>query len=221
MNGIHCNSSHCIKRGLRNNRQRFYCKDCRKSFQLEYVYQACKVETNTLLRNLLKEGCGIRSIARILNISSKTVLSRMLKIAHQIKIPYFSKFGCKFEVDEMFVKIANGKSQNWLIYAIEQKTKSVVDFVIGSRSKENLKLLIDKVLLLNPKRIYTDRLNIYPSLIPSEIHKQFQYCTNRIERMNLNLRTHIKRLSRKTICFTRNQKYLEAHLKIYFWACLP
>uniref|UniRef100_UPI0038B502E2 IS1 family transposase n=1 Tax=Tenacibaculum singaporense TaxID=2358479 RepID=UPI0038B502E2 len=49
------------------------------------------------------------------------------------------------------------------------------------------------------------------------MHKRFQYCTNRIERMNLNLRTHIKRLSRKTICFTKNQKYLEAHLKIYFW----
>ena len=48
----------------------------------------------------------------------------MLKISKQIKIPYFNKFGCKFEVDEMFIKIANGKKQNWLIYAIEQKTNS-------------------------------------------------------------------------------------------------
>jgi IS1 family transposase len=166
----------------------------------------------------LKEGCGVRSISRILNISSKTVLSRMLEISKQIKIPYFNKFGCKFEVDEMFIKLANGKSQNWLIYAIEQKSKNVVDFIIGNRSKENLRHMIDKVLLLNPKRIYTDKLNMYPSLIPKEIHKRFQYCTNRIERMNLTLRTHIKRLSRKTICFTRNQKYLEAHLRIYFWS---
>uniref|UniRef100_UPI0038B678FE IS1 family transposase n=1 Tax=Tenacibaculum sediminilitoris TaxID=1820334 RepID=UPI0038B678FE len=64
--------------------------------------------------------------------------------------------------------------------------------------------------------MYTDKLTTYPSLIPKEIHKRFQYCTNKIERINLNLRTHIKRLSRKTIYFTRNQKYLEAHLKIYF-----
>lgn len=159
----------------------------------------------------------MRSIGRILNISSKTVLSRMLKISHQIQVPCFNKFGCKFEVDEIFIKIANGKTQNWLIYAIEQKTKEVISFVIGNRSTENLKYVIDKVLLLNPKIIYTDRLNIYPSLIPKEIHKRFQYCTNKIERMNLNLRTHIKRLSRKTICFSRDQKYLEAHLKIYFW----
>ena len=142
--------------------------------------------------SLLKEGCGIRGISRVLKISKNTVLSRMLKISHQIQVPYFNKFGYKFEVDEMFIKLANGRSQNWLIYAIEQKTKNVIGFVIGNRSKENLKYIIDKVLLLNPQRVY-------------------------IERMNLNLRTHIKRLSRKTICFTRNQKYLEAHLKIYFW----
>lgn len=212
-----CNSKNCIKKGLRRNKQRFYCKDCQRYFQSEYIYQAYNPKTDRFVISLLKEGCGVRSIARILNISSKTVLSRMLKIANQIKIPYFNKFGCKFEVDEMFVKLTNSKSQKWLIYAIEQKTRNVIDFMIGNRSKENLKYLVDKVLLLSPKKIYTDRLNIYPSLIPKEIHKRFQYCTNRIERMNLTLRTHIKRLSRKTICFTRNQKYLEAHLKIYFW----
>lgn len=141
----------------------------------------------------------------------------MLKISKQVKILYFNKFGCKFEVDEMFIRIANGKTQNWLNYAIERKTRKVIGFIVGNRSKENLKRLINKVLLFNPKRVYTDRLNIYPTIIPREIHKRFLYCTNRIERMNLNLRTHIKRLSRKTICFTRNQKYLEAHLKIYFW----
>ncbi len=141
----------------------------------------------------------------------------MLKISKAIKTPYFQKLGCNFEVDEMFVKIGNKDVKNYLTYAIEQKTKSIIGFVLGSRNTENLKLVIDKVLLLHPRKIYTDRLNIYPSLIPKEIHKRFQYCTNRIERMNLNLRTHIKRLSRKTICFSRNKIYLEAHLRIYFW----
>ena len=212
-----CNSKNYIKKGLRGNKQRFYCKNCKCYFQSEYIYQAYKPEINGFVTSLLKEGCGVRSIARILNISSKTVLSRMLKISNHIEIPYFNKFSCKFEVDEMFIKIANGNTQNWLIYAIEQKTKGVISFVIGNRSTENLKCVIDKVLLLSPKRIYTNRLNIYPRIIPKEIHKQFQYCTNRIERMNLNLRTHIKRLSRKTICYSKKEKYLEAHLKIYFW----
>lgn len=217
MNCTKCNFSNSIRKGLRNNTQRFYCKDCKKSFQLEYTYQAYKSTTNDLIKSLLKEGRGVRSIGRILNVSSKTVLSRMLKISNELKISYFNKHGCKFEVDEMFIRIANGKKQNWLIYAIEQKTKHVIDFIVGGRNTENLKSIIDKVLLLHPTRIYTDGLNMYPSIIPKEFHKRFQYCMNRIERMNLNLRTHIKRLSRKTICFTRSQEYLEAHLRIYFW----
>ena len=52
-----------------------------------------------------------------------------VKIANQIKIPLFNKFGCKFEVNEMFIKQVNGKSQNWLNYAIEEKTKIVIGFV--------------------------------------------------------------------------------------------
>ncbi|MFL0095026.1 IS1 family transposase [Tenacibaculum maritimum] len=217
MNCTRCTSSNSIRKGLQNNKQRFYCKDCKKYFQPEYVYQAYKTNTDDFIKSLLKEGCGIRSIGRILNISTKTVLSRMLKISKHIKIPYFNKFGCKFEVDEMFVRIGNKETRNYLTYAIEQKTKSVIGFALGSRNTENLKSVINKVLLLQPNRIYTDKLPMYKSLIPEEIHKRFQYCTNKIERMNLNLRMHIKRLSRKTICFTRNQKYLEAHLKIYFW----
>jgi len=49
-----------------------------------------------------------------------------------------------------------------------------------------------------------------------QIHRRFEYCTNRIEK-DLTLRTHIKRLSGKTICFSRKQKHLEAHLRIYCW----
>ena len=214
MNCTKCTSFDVIRKGKQNNQQRYYCKNCKKYFQSDYTYQAYKPNTNRLLVSLLKESCSIRGISRVLSISKNTVLSRMLKISKQIKIPYFSKFGCKFEVDEMFVRIRNKDAKNYLTYAIEQKTKRVITFIVGSRNTENLRSVIDNVLLLHPTRIYTDKLNIYPSLIPNEIHKRFQYSTNRIERMNLNLRTHIKRLSRKTICFTRSQKYLEAHLKI-------
>ena len=212
-----CNQTNCIKKGKRNGKQRYYCKICHLNFQDSYRYKAFDLTINCMISRLLKNGCGVMDVSRVLEISPKTVLSRMLKISNQLKIPFFNRLGCKFEVDEMSIKIANGKKQNWLIYGIEKVSKQVVAIRIGSRSTENISPLIDKILLLNPKRIYTDGLNIYSSLIPKEIHKRFQYCTNRIERKNLTLRTHIKRLSRKTICFSREKKYLEAHLRIYFW----
>ena len=212
-----CSKSNCIKKGKRNGKQRYYCKNCKRSFQIEYTYKAYNPETNNLIKTLLKESCGIRSISRIIGISTKTVLSRMLKISKQIKVPYFDQLECKFEVDEIWSFIGNKENRTWITYAIERQTKSVIDFFVGRKTSENIKPLINKLLLLYPKRIYTDKLNIYPSIIPKEIHSVFQYCTNVIERNNLTLRTHIKRLSRKTICFSKNKIYLEAHLRIYFW----
>jgi IS1 family transposase len=213
----YCKSLNTIKKGKRNGIQRYRCHSCKKYFQLSYKYSTYENSTNSMITNLLKEGCGIRSISRILKISKNTVLSRMLKISKQIKTPYFNKLGCKFEVDELWSFIGNKDNVTWITYAIERQTKTVIDFIVGRKTSENIKPLINKLLLLHPKRIYTDRLNIYPSIIPKSIHKRFQYCTNKIERHNLTLRTHIKRLSRRTICFSKNEKYLEAHLKIYFW----
>lgn len=70
-------------------------------------------------------------------------------------------------------------------------TVNQANFIVGKKTTENIKPIIDKLLLLKPKRIYTDRLNIYPSLIPKEIHKRFQYYTNRIEQ-KISLIIHIK-----------------------------
>lgn len=217
MNCKNCNESDCIKRGKRNGIQRYFCKSCNSCFQQTYSYTAYQDTTNTLIKSMLKEGCGILSISRIIGISKNTVLSRMLKVSKQIKAPYFNKLGCKFEVDEMWTFIKRKEDFTWITYAIERETKHVVDFFVGRKTKETIRPLINKILLLNPERIYTDRLNIYPSLIPKEIHKRFLYCTNIIERNNLTLRMHIKRLSRRTICFSKSKIHLESHLKIYFW----
>jgi len=206
-----------VKNGFQNNKQHYKCKVCNKRFQFTYTYKAYNENTNDLIKPLLKESFSVRGISRILNISCGTVLSRMLKISKQIKIPYFNKLGCKFEVDELWSFIGNKNNVTWITYALERDTRSIIDFFVGRKTIENIKPLINKILLLKPKRIYTDKLNIYPSMIPKTIHKCFQYCTNKIEQMNLNLRTHIKRLSRKTICFSKDKKYIEAHFKIYFW----
>ena len=89
--------------------------------------------------------------------------------------------------------------------------------VIGNRSKEHLAHVINQLLTLSPKRIYTDKLVQYNSLIPVTIHNNAWFRTNGIERFNVNIRIHIKCLSRKTICFSESIIMLEAITRIYFW----
>jgi len=155
-----------------------------------------------------------------LDISANTVLTRIKSIAGKIQKPILS-MGRIYEVDELKTYIKNKGRDYWVIYALDKQSGQVVDLKVGKRTKINLQRVTDTLLLAKCKQIYTDGLAIYKQLIPASVHTIKRYGTNRIERKNLSLRTHLKRLNRKTICFSKSQLMLEACLKIYFWSNQP
>lgn len=116
----------------------------------------------------------------------------------------------EIEMDEMWSFYHDKKHQVWLWWAIDHKTNTPLAFVFGTREHVNL----DKLLsLLNNqnikiKRIYTDNNFAYQKMIPEDILVIGKKNTQRIERDHLTLRTRIKRLCRKTICFSKS---LEIH----------
>ena len=115
-----------------------------------------------------------------------------------------------------FVGKKHPSNYSWITYAMNRKTNQVIDVAFGSRSKKNLKQVIDSVKAQHPRKIVTDKLNTYPNLVKPNNHDTGRYSNNHIERGNLTLRTHLKRLFRKTICFSRSQKMLEACVLLYF-----
>jgi len=197
--------------------QRYYCGKCSKYQQGAYTYRACRGATDGYIRSLSCESVGIRGIARILKIASGTVISRIREIARNIDQPVFAEDRPTIEVDELWTYVGRKANEYWVAYALDRRTRQVIDFVVGKRTKGTLKLLIDRLLLLYPKTIRTDRLTVYQHLIPKSLHKSGAYLINRIERKNLSIRTHLKRLSRKTICFSKSIVMLESCLKLYFW----
>ena len=159
---------------------------------------------------------GIRSTARVLQISTTTLLKRIISIARSIQSKPIYK-GKIYEVDEMRTFIKNKNLLIWIVYALERKTNRVVSFAVGRRTKRTLRNVINTLLLSSPKTIYTDGLKQYKYLIDQSIHKVKRYGTNHIERNNLSIRPHLKRLNRKTICFSRSFVMLMCVLRIYFW----
>ena len=156
------------------------------------------------------------SIAWLLHISATTVISRIQKIAGSIKKPVIITERV-YEVDELKTYIKKKANDYWVIYAIDKQSKQVVDFKAGKRNKKNLKRVTDTLLLANCIQIFTDGLDIYRQIIPAALHKVKRYGTNHIERKNLTIRIHLKRLNRKTIAFSKSLLMLEACLRIYFW----
>jgi insertion element IS1 protein InsB len=208
----------CIKNGKsKNGTQRYYCKPCKKSSQVNYIYNACAHHVSRSIASLTREGCGIRSIARLLQISRSTVMRRIRAIARSLVRPFPLLKGKEYQLDEMRTFIGTKKRLYWIVYAIEKTTKQVVDFKVGRRNIRTLAKVANTLLLSDPKRISTDRLTLYRNLLPNDTHHQSAYNINHIERKNLNVRTHLKRLGRRTICFSRSTAMLEACLRIYFW----
>ena len=108
-------------------------------------------------------------------------------------------------MDEMWSFYHDKKHQVWLWWAIDHKTNTPLAFVFGTREHKNLDELLS--LLKNQnikiKAVYTDNNFAYSDKIPEDILVIGKKNTQKIERDHLTLRTRIKRLCRKTICFSK------------------
>jgi insertion element IS1 protein InsB len=77
--------------------------------------------------------------------------------------------------------------------------------------------LIEKPKTVRVKNYHTDAWEAYQKYLPAENHFISKLGTVSIERNNLNFRTHLKHLERKTICFSKSEKMHDAVIKIYVW----
>jgi insertion element IS1 protein InsB len=106
------------------------------------------------------------------------------------------------EVDERGRLVGRKAHQRWLWHAIDHLTGVVLAYVFGSRADE---VFVELQQLLKPfglVHFYTDGAGVYDRHLPATAHTVGKAHTQQIERKHLTLRTRIKRLTRKTICFS-------------------
>jgi insertion element IS1 protein InsB len=108
------------------------------------------------------------------------------------------------ELDEMWSFVGSKKQPRWLWGALDHQTGQVLAYVFGRR--EDQALLAMKALLepLGIRRFYTDGWGAYHRHLDPSQHVVSKHATQQLERTHLTLRTRIKRLVRKTICFSRS-----------------
>lgn len=107
-------------------------------------------------------------------------------------------------MDEMWSFVKRKKNPRWLWHAIDHVSGKALAYVFGPR-KDTVFLKLKQ--LLKPfglKKYYTDSWGAYIRHIDSRCHFPGKRSTQKIERKHLNLRTRLKRLVRKTICFSKS-----------------
>jgi len=88
--------------------------------------------------------------------------------------------------------------------AIDHASSTILAYVFGRRKDDVFKQLEALLEPFNISRYYTDDWGAYERHLDAGKHQVGKQNTQKIERKNLNLRTWIKRLTRKTICFSKS-----------------
>ncbi len=166
----YCSSKNLIKNGkTKTGKQKLYCKSCSKYLLNFYTNKAYDPHLSHNLCALIKEVCGVRNIARLLKISTNTFYRRLSAISENISLPMLLSNRI-YEVDEMRIFIKRKERLYWIVLAYERESKKVVRYAIGRRNLSTIRMVTDSLVLSKTRKIYTDKLNLYKSLIPPDIH---------------------------------------------------
>ena len=114
--------------------------------------------------------------------------------------------GLTSELDEMWSFVQSKAHPRWLWHAIDHHTGTVLAYVFGRR-KDNVFLRLQQ--LLEPfgiTKFYTDGWGAYERHLAAEQHQVGKENTQKIESKHINLRTRIKRLVRRTLCFSKTER---------------
>jgi insertion element IS1 protein InsB len=109
------------------------------------------------------------------------------------------------ELDEMWSFVQSKQQPRWLWQAVDHVTGEVLAYVLSTRED---KAFLELKALLRPfgiQHFYTDGWGTYERHLDQEQHTIGKRYTQKIERKHLNYRTRIKRLTRKTICFSKSE----------------
>ena len=108
------------------------------------------------------------------------------------------------EMDEMWSYVGDKGHQRWLWHAIDHHSGTILAYVLGTHTDTVFAKLKQLLAPFGITRFYTDDWGTYQrNLLPPQ-HTIGKANTQKIERKHLTLRTRIKRLARKTICFSKS-----------------
>ena len=113
------------------------------------------------------------------------------------------RHGLSSELDEMWSYVRSKTNPRWLWHAIDHHTGKVLAYVLGRRQDT---VFLELKALLAPfgiTRYFTDGWGAYERHVEAERHTVGKAHTQKIESKHINLRTRIKRLVRRTLCFSK------------------
>ena len=218
-----CHSTKIVKNGhTRHGNQRCLCHDCGKTRVLVPKRSA---SLKSFLKKALRERLSLRGIARIFSISLQTVLLVLDHLARSLPAFKHSVAPARaddvLELDEMHSFVHRKKQKRWLWIALCRRTRQVVAFAIGDRSERTCRRLF-RGIPQGYRRCasYSDFWSAYAKVFQRRQHQSVGKQTGQtahVERWNGTLRQRLGRYVRRTLSFSKTDRYHHLATKHFIW----
>ncbi|AMR29275.1 hypothetical protein A0257_20690 [Hymenobacter psoromatis] len=119
----------------------------------------------------------------------------------------------------MWSFVRTKKIQRWLWWVEDATTGQVVAFVFGRRTHATFRRLLAvlKAAGWAVETWFTDAWGAYEACLPDAQRQIGKGPMQRLERKHLTLRTRRKRLTRKTICFSKKQFFHDGLITLFIF----
>ena len=125
------------------------------------------------------------------------------------------------ELDELWSFVLKKANNSWIWIALCRKTRQVVAYAVGDRSKKTCQRLWEAIPQeYRQGHCFTDFLKVYASVIPEEQHTAVGKETGEtahVERWNNTLRQRLARFVRMTLSFSKSEVMHEACLLLFLY----
>ena len=206
----HCHSPSIVRNGhKRNGSQNYRCKNCGKQFISDYqkIYRGSLSWIPAVVKIMIVRGNSVRDIAAILNISLRKVLQVLISACYQIK-PKKNQYDC-LEIDEFWTYVGRKTNNIWLIYAYHRESGEIVAYVWGKRDLKTAQKLRKRLrrLGITYERIAMDKWDSFRTAFKEDQEIVGKRHTVGIEGNNCRLRHRLRRVFRRSCCFSKKLLY--------------
>ena len=226
-----CQSSKFKKNGhVHNGKQNYYCHDCRRQFVQRFEQYRIAEDKRALVERLLVERISLRGICRAVGVGLKWLLGFLVDCVKALPDHlHVQPVACQgnvmirrleVEADEMGSFVQKKANKQWIWIAMDAKTRQVMAFHVGDRSRKSAKQLWANIphAYRQHAMFYTDQYVVYTGVIPAAQHRAISKLarkTNHLERFNNTLRQRVSRLVREALSFSKKLAHHIGAIKLF------
>jgi insertion element IS1 protein InsB len=218
-----CGSVNIVRNGHDyKGSQKYYCNDCKSWGTLDARPRYSAAEKTRIVLTYL-ERASMRGIERIFGVARRTLARWIEQIVAQLpdlaKTLAAARSGDVLELDELWSFVLKKDNKKWVWIALCRRTRQIVAFFVGDRSEKSCREVWKRIPdTYKHCCTYSDFWKAYAKVFATGKHQSVGKETGQtahVERWNNTLRQRLARFVRKTLSFSKSEKFHRLTLRLF------